>query len=159
MTDAKKTDAGSSDGFTADERAAMKERAAELREEKKRSKAADKKERDAQDVVDAIAAMPDADRALAERLHALIVAAAPSLDPKLWYGMPAYALNGKIVCFVQPAEKFKTRYTTLGFNEDAQLDDGTMWPTAYAITAMTAANEKRISDLVSQAVAARAQAQ
>lgn len=154
MTEAQKPAAksSSSDGFTKEERAAMKERAAELREEKKRSKAADKKEQEAKSVVDAIAAMADIDRALAERLHALIAEAAPSLDPKLWYGMPAYALDGKIVCFLQPAEKFKTRYATLGFNEDAQLDDGSMWPTAYAITTMTPENEERIAALVKKAV-------
>ncbi|HEY8591002.1 MAG TPA: DUF1801 domain-containing protein, partial [Naasia sp.] len=126
--------------FTAEERAAMKQRAAELRKAKSRAKGAGKAAADLQDVLDAIAAMEPADRAIAERLHAIVTATAPELAPKTWYGFPAYARDGKIVAFYQPAAKFKTRYPTLGFNDEARLDDGTMWPTAYAITEMTDAN-------------------
>jgi uncharacterized protein YdhG (YjbR/CyaY superfamily) len=96
--------------------------------------------------------MTDADRAMAERIHAVIKAAAPVLTPKLWYGMPAYAKDGKIVCFFQSAQKFKARYATLGFNDPANLDDGTMWPTAFAITELTAEDEARIGELVARAV-------
>ena len=99
-----------------------------------------------------IAEMPEPDRALGERLHAIITASAPDLSPKTWYGMPAYAKDGKIVCFFQPAQKFKTRYATLGFNDPAHLDDGAMWPTAFALTELTAADEARIGALVKQAV-------
>jgi hypothetical protein len=99
-----------------------------------------------------LAEMPDSDRAIGERLHAIIKASAPSLSPKLWYGMPAYAKDGKVVCFFQGAHKFKTRYATFGFNESANLDEGTMWPTAYALTTLTAADEAQISALVKKAV-------
>ena len=95
--------------------------------------------------------MPEADRKLAERVHAIVKVSAPALAPKLWYGMPAYARDGKVVCFFQAAQKFKTRYATLGFSDDAYLDDGTMWPTAYGLTKMTAADEARIGALVKQA--------
>ena len=98
-----------------------------------------------------IAEMTDSDRAMAERLHAMIKDSAPDLSPKLWYGMPAYAKDGKIVCFFQPAQKFKSRYATLGFNDDANLDDGNMWPTSYALTKLTAADEKRIAALIKKA--------
>ena len=99
-----------------------------------------------------IAEMPEPDRAMAERVHAVITASAPDLSPKLWYGMPAYAKDGKVVCFFQPAQKFKTRYATLGFNDTANLDDGAMWPTAFALTELTAAEEERIGALVKKAV-------
>ena len=99
-----------------------------------------------------IAEMSEADRIMAERIHAVVRASAPDLVPRLWYGQPAYARNGKIICFFQPAEKFKSRYATLGFNDDAKLDDGTMWPTAFALTTLSAADEKRIAALVKQAV-------
>jgi uncharacterized protein YdhG (YjbR/CyaY superfamily) len=102
-------------------------------------------------VLEKIAEMQEADRAMANRIHALIKASAPSLSPKLWYGMPAYARDGKIVCFFQPAKKFKTRYSTLGFNDPAKLDEGAMWPVAYALTKLTAADEARIGALVKRA--------
>jgi uncharacterized protein YdhG (YjbR/CyaY superfamily) len=130
--------------FTAEERAAMKERAQEL----KRKGKADGES----DVLAKIAEMQERDRAMAERLHALIKASAPSLSPRTWYGMPAYAKDGKVVCFFQSAQKFKTRYATLGFSDKASLDDGAMWPTAFALTELTAAVEARIAALVKQAV-------
>lgn len=122
-----------------------------MRERAKELKASANREEAAKAVVDMIAEMPPADRALAERLHAIILDNAPTLAPKLWYGMPSYARDGKIVCFFQSAEKFKTRYATLGFNEDALLDDGTMWPTAYALTQLDDQNETFIADLVKRA--------
>ncbi|HEU5328233.1 MAG TPA: DUF1801 domain-containing protein [Thermomicrobiales bacterium] len=138
-------------GFTAEERAAMQERAKEVRAEARRSPRANKE--DGQNaVLAAIAAMTEPDRALAERLHALITTSAPTLAPKTWYGMPAYALDGKVVCFFQPAQKFNTRYATLGFNDVAHLDDGAMWPTAFALTELTTADEARIGELVKKAV-------
>jgi uncharacterized protein YdhG (YjbR/CyaY superfamily) len=130
-----------STGFTAEERAAMRERA---REAKAGSGEAD--------LLAKIAEMPEADRALAERIHAIVTASAPDLSPKTWYGMPAYAKDGKIVCFFQPASKFKARYATFGFEATANLDDGTMWPTAFALMDLTAADEDRIAALVKQAV-------
>jgi uncharacterized protein YdhG (YjbR/CyaY superfamily) len=137
--------------FTDEERAAIKERAHELKAAKRRGRA---NQADAEgDVLAKIAEMPEPDRVLAERLHALIKATAPELSPKLWYGMPAYAKNGKIVCFFQPAVKFKSRYATLGFDDQAKLDDGGMWPTAFALTEWTAAEEERIGALVKRAVA------
>jgi uncharacterized protein YdhG (YjbR/CyaY superfamily) len=143
------------DGFTADEKAAMKERAAELRAEAKREKGAAKAAAELTDVLDAIAKLPeDADRALALRLHEVILEAAPQLAPRTWYGMPAYALDGKVVCFVQPASKFDTRYTTLGFNDTAQLDDGVMWPASWAVLKVGAAERKAITALVKRAVGA-----
>jgi uncharacterized protein YdhG (YjbR/CyaY superfamily) len=142
----KRTDAAV-DSFTAEEKAAMKERAGELRRSKKGASAAD----DEQAVLDKIAGMTDADRVMAERVHALVKAAAPELTAKLWYGMPAYYKDGKSVCFFQDANKFKARYATLGFNEAAKLDDGNMWPTSYALTKLTATDEARISGLVKQA--------
>lgn len=145
-----------SGAFTEEERAAMKERARELREEERRSTRAAKAEKEREDgeadVLARIAEMPDADRLMATRIHAIVKEAAPDLTPKTWYGMPAYALDGKIVCFYQSAQKFGTRYATLGFNEAAHLDDGAMWPVAYALTALSPADEKRISALVKQAV-------
>ena len=138
-----------SEGFTAEERAAMKERAKELKAEARANKNKAQGERD---VLTKIAEMAEPDRAMAERLHAIITASAPELSPKTWYGMPAYARDGKIVCFFTPAEKFGTRYATLGFNDTANLDDGTMWPTSFALTELTAADEARIAALVKQAV-------
>ncbi|MDB5538758.1 MAG: hypothetical protein JWQ89_485 [Devosia sp.] len=133
------------DGFTAEEKAAMKERAKEM---KRNASAAE----DEQAVLDKIATMPDADRVMAERIHALVKATAPDLTAKLWYGMPAYYKDGKSICFFQDANKFKARYATFGFNEAARLDDGNMWPTSYALLRLTAADEKRIAELVKQAV-------
>jgi uncharacterized protein YdhG (YjbR/CyaY superfamily) len=133
-------------GFTAEERAAMRERAREL-------KAAANKEESERDVLAKIAEMPDADQALAERIHALVKATAPSLSPKTWYGMPAYADDeGNVVCFFKSAAKFKSRYATLGFEEAANLDRGAMWPTAFALTKLTAADEAKIKTLVQKAV-------
>jgi len=133
-----------SKGFTADERAAMRERAREL-------KAAKGKADGERDVLAKIAEMPEADRALAERLHALVRTSAPGLSPKTWYGMPAYARDDKVVCFFQSADKFKSRYATFGFNDDAKLDRGTMWPTSFALTELTAADEKKLAALVKRA--------
>ena len=141
-----------SEGFSKEERAAIKERAAELRAEKRRSRASDKEAEDTSAVLAAIAQMADADRVLAERLHAVITATTPGLSPKLWYGMPAYARDGKIVCFFQGAEKFKTRYATLGFNDEANLDEGTIWPTAFAVTGLSEADEALIAALLTRAV-------
>ena len=140
---------GTSAGFTDDERAAMKARAQELKAEARAGK-----DRAAGEsaVFAAIAEMPEPDRVLAERIHAIVTASAPALSPKTWYGMPAYAKDGKIVCFFKAADKFKTRYATLGFEETATLDDGSMWPTSWALTKLTAADEARIGALVKQAV-------
>jgi uncharacterized protein YdhG (YjbR/CyaY superfamily) len=138
------------DGFTDEERAAMKEHAQELKTAARRSPRTAKVDAEA-DVLAKIAEMADADRVMAERIHAIVKANAPTLSPKLWYGMPAYAKDGKIVCFFQPATKFKSRYSTLGFNDSANLDDGNMWPTAFALTKLTAADEARIGDLVKTA--------
>lgn len=140
-----------SEGFTDEERAAMRERARELKSAARHgSRAGDASEEDA--VLEKIAAMSAADRVMAERLHAIIKASAPELSPKLWYGMPAYARDGKVVCFFQPAQKFKTRYATLGFSDKANLDEGHMWPTAFALEELTAADEARIGALVKKAV-------
>jgi hypothetical protein len=134
-----------SEGFTDEERAAMKERAREL------NAAADKEDGE-RAVLAKIAELSAPDRALGERLHAIITASAPALSPRLWYGQPAYARDGKVLCFFQPAQKFKTRYATLGFSDEANLDEGAMWPTAYALTELTAADEARIGELVKKAV-------
>ena len=134
-------------GLTDDERAAMKERTQELKAETRRGPRADKADTEGA-VLAKLAEMPEADRALGERLHAVIKASAPALSPKLWYGMPAYAKDGKVVCFFQSADKFKTRYATFGFNDTANLDQGAMWPTAFALTELTAAEEARIGELV-----------
>jgi uncharacterized protein YdhG (YjbR/CyaY superfamily) len=131
--------------FTAEERAAMRERA-------KERKAASKGDGEG-DVLAKIAEMQGSDRALAERVHAIVTASAPGLSPRTWYGMPAYAKDGKVVCFFQSAQKFKTRYATLGFSDKANLDDGAMWPTAFALQELTAAVEARIKKLVKTAVA------
>jgi hypothetical protein len=138
-----------SEGWTAEERAAMKERARELKAEARTSKDRGEGERA---VLAAIAAMHEPDRAMATRLHAIITAAAPGLAPKTWYGMPAYAKDGKIVCFFQAADKFKARYATVGFNDAAKLDEGSMWPTSFALTKLTAADEATIGALVKKAV-------
>jgi uncharacterized protein YdhG (YjbR/CyaY superfamily) len=139
-----------SDGFTAEERAAMKERAKELKAEERLKK---DKSAGENDVREKIAEMTEPDRGMAERLHEIIKANAPELMPKTWYGMPAYATqDGKIVCFFQPAQKFGARYGTLGFNDSANLDDGDLWPTAYALIAMTPAVEETIIALVKKAV-------
>ncbi len=136
--------------FTAEERAAMKARANELKADARANKNRADGERAA---LAAIAAPPDEDRALATRLHAIITANAPVLAPKTWYGMPAYAnQDGKVVCYFQAAAKFNARYATLGFNDDAHLDDGTMWPTSFALTQLTAADEEKIGALVQHAV-------
>jgi uncharacterized protein YdhG (YjbR/CyaY superfamily) len=143
---AKRTIAGDKkyEGFTDEERGAMKERAREL-------KAAGKA--DGESIVLAkLAEMPEADRVLGERLHAIIKASAPALSPRTWYGMPAYAKDGKVVCFFTPASKFKERYATFGFNATANLDEGNMWPTSFALTELTAAEEARIAALVKKAV-------
>jgi uncharacterized protein YdhG (YjbR/CyaY superfamily) len=138
-----------SEGFTAEERAAMKERARELKAEARAQK---DKAAGESDLLAKIAEMPEPDRAMAERLHAVIKEAAPSLSPKTWYGMPAYARDGKVVCFFTPASKFNSRYATFGFNDIANLDDGAMWPTSFALTKLTTAEEERIAALVKQAV-------
>jgi len=137
--------------FSDEERAAMKERAQELKAAPRRGPRADKADGES-DVLTKIAEMPEPDRSMAERLHALIKASAPALSPRTWYGMPAYAKDGKIVCFFQSAQKFKTRYATLGFSDAANLDDGAMWPTAFALRELTAADEARIGALVKKAV-------
>jgi uncharacterized protein YdhG (YjbR/CyaY superfamily) len=138
-------------GFTDEERAAMKEHAQELKTAARRGSRAAKADGE-NDVLAKIAGMQESDRVIAERLHAIVKACAPQLSPKLWYGMPAYAKDGKVLCFFQSAEKFKARYATFGFNDIAALDDGTVWPTAFALTELTAADEARISDLVKRAV-------
>ncbi|MCX5192326.1 DUF1801 domain-containing protein [Streptomyces sp. NBC_00249] len=146
------TDNRAHEGFTAEERAAMKDHAQELKKAARRGSKADKAAQEEQDVLAKIAEMQDADRTMAERIHAVITATAPVLAPKLWYGMPSYALDGKVVCFFQSAEKFKARYATLGFSDQAKLDDGPMWAAAFALTEVTAEVEARIAALVKQAV-------
>ena len=148
---AKSTNGTASKGFTDEERAAMRERAQELKADVRRGPRARKADGES-DVLAKIAEMAEPDRALAERLHALITASAPALSPRTWYGMPAYAKDGHVVCFFQSAQKFKTRYATLGFSDKANLDDGAMWPTAFALTELTAADEARIGALVKKAV-------
>jgi len=138
-----------SKGFTDEEKAAMKARAQELKAEARADK--DKAEGESA-VLAAIAAMKEPDRAMAKRLHAIIKASAPALSPKTWYGMPAYAKDGKVVCFFQSAQKFNTRYATLGFSDTANLDEGALWPTAFALKELTATEEARISALVKKAV-------
>ena len=148
---AKRTTAAAktSKGFTDEERAAMKERAQEMKAEARANRNKADGERD---VLAKIAEMPEPDRAMAERLHAIIKASAPALSPRTWYGMPAYAKDGKIVCFFQSADKFKSRYATFGFNDTANLDDGAMWPTSFALKELTAKEEARIGALVKKAV-------
>jgi uncharacterized protein YdhG (YjbR/CyaY superfamily) len=144
----KRTETSTAAGFTADEKAAMRERAREAKAEARRGadRAAGEK-----DLLAKIAEMPESDRVMAERIHAIVTATAPDLSPKTWYGMPAYARDGKIVCFFQAADKFKARYATFGFNEDAHLDEGAMWPTSWALTKLTAADEQKIAELVKRA--------
>jgi hypothetical protein len=139
------------EGFTAEERAAMKERAREMKASARRGPRAAKADGEA-DVLAKIAEMQESDRAMAERLHDLIKASAPDLSPRTWYGMPAYAKDGKVLCFFKCAKKFNTRYATLGFSDQANLDEGTMWPTEFALTELTAADEARIGALVKKAV-------
>jgi uncharacterized protein YdhG (YjbR/CyaY superfamily) len=139
----KRTAGKSSNGFTDEERAAMKERARELKAGKADGEG---------EVLAKIAEMPESDRAMAERLHAIVKASAPALSPRTWYGMPAYAKDGKVVCFFQSAEKFKARYATFGFSDKANLDQGAMWPTSFALKKLTAADEKKIGALVKKAV-------
>ncbi|WP_392958976.1 iron chaperone [Streptomyces sp. LN245] len=145
-------ESGRHEGFTAEERAAMKDHAKELKKEARRGSRADKAAEAERDVLAKIAEMGESDRIMAERVHAVVTACAPVLAPKLWYGMPAYALDGKVVCFFQSAEKFKARYATLGFSDQANLDEGTMWATAFALTDLTAEVEAKIGALVKQAV-------
>jgi uncharacterized protein YdhG (YjbR/CyaY superfamily) len=140
---------GTPDGWTDEERAAMREHAAEIK--RAGGKGAAKKAEELQACLDKIAEMPDADRTIAERIHALVTETAPELEVRTWYGMPAYTKDGKVVCFFKPAGKFKSRYATLGFEDAASLDDGTMWATSFAVTALTAADEKRIAALVRKA--------
>ncbi len=138
-------------GFTAEERAAMKERAREVKAARRRGPRAGEADEEGA-VLEKIAEMREADRVMAERLHAVIRGSAPGLAPRLWYGMPAYAKDGQVVCFFQSAHKFKTRYATLGFSDKASLDEGAMWPVAYALKELTPADEARIAALVKQAV-------
>jgi uncharacterized protein YdhG (YjbR/CyaY superfamily) len=130
--------------FSAEERAAMRERAAELKAEARKADGE-------KTLLAKVKEMPKADREMAERIHEIVKANAPDLEPRTWYGMPAYAKDGKVLCFFQPADKFKARYATFGFNDVANLDDGAMWPTSWALTKLTAADEKRIGELVKKA--------
>jgi uncharacterized protein YdhG (YjbR/CyaY superfamily) len=138
-----------SNGFTDEERAAMKDRVKELKAEARGKKATADGEAD---VLAKIAEMPKPDRTMAKRLHVIIKASAPDLAPRTWYGMPAYSKDGKVLCFFQSAEKFKSRYATFGFSDEANLDKGAMWPTSFALTALTATEEKKIVALVKKAV-------
>jgi uncharacterized protein YdhG (YjbR/CyaY superfamily) len=139
-----------SEGFTDEERAAMRERAKELKAQARANK---KKAEGESDLLAKIAEMPEADRAMAERLHEIVKASAPALSPKTWYGMPAYAKEGKVVCFFQSAKKFNSRYATLGFSDEANLDEeGSMWPTSFALKELSATEEARIGELVKRAV-------
>jgi len=155
MTDMRKaatsTSGQASEGFTDEERAAMRERAKEQKAAARRGPRAGTADGES-DLRAKIAEMPEADRALAERLHALITAVAPALSPRTWYGMPAYAKDGAVVCFFQSAQKFNTRYATLGFSDKAHLDDGALWPTTFALTELSADDEARIVALVQKAV-------
>jgi uncharacterized protein YdhG (YjbR/CyaY superfamily) len=148
---AKAAAAKPSEGFTAEERAAMKDRVQEMKAARGRGARADQADGE-RDLLAKVAEMGDSDRAMAERLHAIVKAAAPGLAPRTWYGMPAYAKDGNVVCYFKPAQKFKTRYATLGFSDRANLDDGSMWPTEYALKKLTRADETRIRALLKQAV-------
>jgi uncharacterized protein YdhG (YjbR/CyaY superfamily) len=148
---AKRTAGKASKGFTDEERAAMRERAQELKAAARRGPRAGKADGES-DVLAKIAEMAEPDRAMAERLHAVVKASAPVLSPRTWYGMPAYAKDGNVVCFFQSAQKFKTRYATFGFSDKANLDEGAMWPIAFALKELTAAEEARIASLVKKAV-------
>lgn len=145
----KRIETASTGGFTAEEKAAMRERAREARAEAKRGA---NREAGEKDLLSKIAEMPDSDRAMAERIHAIVTEVAPELMPKTWYGMPAWARDGKNICFFQPADKFKARYATFGLDEAANVDEGSMWPTAWALTRLTPADEQRIRELVRKAV-------
>jgi uncharacterized protein YdhG (YjbR/CyaY superfamily) len=147
-----KNSAKTAPGFTDEERDAMKERARELKASTRRSGSKTAKADEEGDVLAKIAEMTGSDRVLAERLHAIVKDTAPELAPRTWYGMPAYAKDGKVVCFFKPAQKFKVRYAELGFNDAARLDDGAMWPTAYALAELTSDVEARIAELVKKAV-------
>jgi uncharacterized protein YdhG (YjbR/CyaY superfamily) len=147
----KRTTGRASKGFTDEERAAMKERAQELKAAARRGPRVGKADGES-DVLAKIAEMPEPDRVMAERLHAIIKASAPALSPRTWYGMPAYAKDGKVVCFFQSAQKFKTRYATFGFSDKANLDKGALWPTAFALKELTATEEAKIAALVKKAV-------
>ena len=151
LTSAKSTAASGkkSKGFTDEERAAMKERAQELKAEARRD--SDRAAGESA-LLAKIAEMPEPDRAMAKRLHAIVTASAPALSPKTWYGMPAYAMDGKVVCFFQSAHKFKSRYATFGFSDEANLDEGAMWPTSFALRELTATEEAKITALVKKAV-------
>ncbi|MBV2364178.1 iron chaperone [Streptomonospora nanhaiensis] len=146
------TDHSTDQGFTAEERAAMKDRATERKKAARRATKAEKAAEALRDVLDKIAAMDEPDRSMAERVHAVVTAGAPGLEPRLWYGMPAYALNGKLVCHFQARAKFNTRYATLGFSDHARLDEGPMWATGFALSEMTPEVEERIAALVKRAV-------
>jgi uncharacterized protein YdhG (YjbR/CyaY superfamily) len=148
---AKRTTGKASKGFTDEERVAMRERAEELKAAARRGSRAGKADGEA-DVLAKIAEMQERDRAMAERLHAIIKASAPALSPRTWYGMPAYAMDGNVVCFFQSGQKFKTRYATFGFSDKANLDEGAMWPTSFALKELTTAEEARIGALVKKAV-------
>jgi uncharacterized protein YdhG (YjbR/CyaY superfamily) len=148
---AKRTTGEASKGFTDEERAAMRERVKELKAAGRRGPRAGKADGES-DVLAKIAEMPEPDRAMAERLHAIVKASAPALSPRTWYGMPAYAKEGKVVCFFQSAQKFKTRYATFGFSDKANLDEGAMWPTSFALKTLTATEEKKIGALLRKAV-------
>jgi uncharacterized protein YdhG (YjbR/CyaY superfamily) len=148
---ASSTASTSSRGFTDEERAAIRERAQELKTGGGRGSRADRSDGE-RDLLARIAEMTEPDRAMAERLHAIIKTSVPALSPRTWYGMPAYASNGNVVCFFQPAQKFKSRYATLGFSDKANLDEGSMWPTSFALKELTAADEARIGALVTRAV-------
>ena len=148
---AKSTIGKASRGFTDEERTAMRERAQELKAAARRGPRAGKADGES-DLLAKIAEMPEPDRAMAERLHAIIKASAPALSPRTWYGMPAYAKDGNVVCFFQSAQKFKTRYATFGFSDKENLDEGDMWPTAFALKTLPAADEARIGALVKKAV-------
>ena len=147
----KSTNDATAEGFTAEERAAMKERAQELKKAGRRGPRSGKADGES-DVLAKIAEMPEPDRAMAERLHEIVKASAPALSPKTWYGMPAYAKDGKVVCYFQAAQKFDSRYATLGFSDAANLDEGAMWPTSFALTALSADDEAKIAALVKKAV-------
>ena len=148
---ARSTTGKASKRFTDEERAAMRERGQELKAAARRGPRAGRADGES-DVLEKIAEMPEPDRAMAERLHALIKASAPALSPRTWYGMPAYAKDGKVVCFFRSADKFKERYAMFGFNDIANLDDGAMWPVAFALKELTAADEAKIAKLVKKAV-------
>jgi len=151
MGRSKRAGDGEQDGFSAEERAAMRERAQELKAAARRRRPA-KQEEEARAVLAKIAELPEPERTIFTRLHTIITANAPTLAPRLWYGMPAYAKDDKVICFIQSAQKFNTRYTTLGFSDGALLDDGAMWPTAFAITELTPAAEAQIAALVRRAM-------